>query len=115
MYVLIIDDEPRSALLLQSMLLKILSDSVTITIANNLIEAVDYFSTKLFDVLFIDAEINGKSAFDLLDKIQRSTLKIIVISASKEYAFKAFEYGATDYLLKPINLNDLQRSMNRVN
>jgi two-component system LytT family response regulator len=114
MYVLIIDDEPRSAMLLQSMLLKLLSGNATIAIVKNFKEALDYFPTHTVDVLFIDTEINGKSAFDLLDKIQRSTLKIIVTSVSKENAFKAFEYGAIDYLLKPISLHDLKSSINRI-
>lgn len=115
MRILIIDEEPRSALLLQSLLLKILPDSVTIAFTHNFNEAVNYINTHCVDVLFIAVEINGKSAFDLLDKIEKSTLKIIITSASKEYAFKAFAYGAIDYLLKPINLYDLQRSINRVN
>jgi two-component system, LytTR family, response regulator len=54
------------------------------------------------DVIFLDIQMPGKSGFDLLTEIQTDA-KIIFVTAYDEYAIKAFEVSAQDYLLKPVN------------
>lgn len=64
------------------------------------------------DVVFLDIKMPGKSGFDILDdlrKIRNINTHIVFITAYNEYAIKAFEYAAFDYLLKPVEpdrLND---------
>src|SRR5699024_4945434 len=54
------------------------------------------------DVLFLDIQMPGKSGFELLEMLD-ATPKVIFTTAYDEYALKAFEVNALDYLLKPVN------------
>ena len=65
------------------------------------------------DVIFLDIQMPGKSGFDLLNLID-VTAKIIFVTAFDEYAIKAFEIDALDYLLKPINPERLKVSIERL-
>ena len=55
-----------------------------------------------------------ENAFDLLDKLSPVTFEVIFITAFNEYAIKAFKYAVVDYLLKPINITELQDAVTRV-
>jgi two-component system, LytTR family, response regulator len=65
------------------------------------------------DILFLDIQMPGESGFDLLDKIYY-TGKIIFVTAFDEYAIRAFEINALDYLLKPVNPERLENSLLRL-
>ncbi len=65
------------------------------------------------DIIFLDIQMPGKSGFDLLEEISTKA-KIIFITAFDEYAIRAFEVNALDYLLKPITSERLQRAIERV-
>jgi len=65
------------------------------------------------DVIFLDIQMPGKSGFDLLNLID-VTAKVIFVTAFDEYAIKAFEIDALDYLLKPINPERLKVSIERL-
>jgi two-component system LytT family response regulator len=54
------------------------------------------------------------SGFDLLDRIKEIDFKIIFITAYTEYAIKAFKYAAFDYIIKPINVDDLTKAISRI-
>lgn len=58
-------------------------------------------------ILFLDIMLNEGNGFDLLDNITYKKSKIIFITAYSEYAIKAFKYNAVDYLLKPIEIDEL--------
>ncbi len=65
------------------------------------------------DVIFLDIQMPGKSGFDLLNSID-VTAKVIFVTAFDEFAIRAFEINALDYLLKPINPERLQSSIERL-
>ena len=65
------------------------------------------------DVIFLDIQMPGKSGFDLLNSIDVEA-KIIFVTAFDEFAIRAFEIDAVDYLLKPINPERLQVSIERL-
>ena len=65
------------------------------------------------DVIFLDIQMPGKSGFDLLNSIDVAA-KIIFVTAFDEFAIKAFEIDAVDYLLKPINPERLKVSIERL-
>lgn len=97
---IIIDDER----LARNELKKLLSDFPEIEVvaeaanANEGIEKIDNFAPEL---IFLDIQMPGKTGFDMLAEMDR-TPNVIFTTAYDEYALKAFEVNALDYLLKPI-------------
>jgi two-component system LytT family response regulator len=65
------------------------------------------------DLVFLDIQINQGTAFDLLEVIGDIDFKIIFTTASDEYAIKAFKLSAIDYLLKPIDADELQAAVKK--
>lgn len=65
------------------------------------------------DILFLDIQMQDGSGFDLLDVLADIPFKIIFITASDAHAIKAFRYAAIDYLLKPVDPDELVRAMDR--
>jgi len=64
-------------------------------------------------LIFLDIQLSGETGFDLLELIDNS-IKIIFVTAYDEYAMRAFEVNAIDYLLKPVNPERLNASIERV-
>ena len=66
------------------------------------------------ELIFLDIQMPGESGFDLVEKI-KPNIKVIFVTAYDEYAIRAFEINALDYLLKPVNPKRLQSSIERLN
>lgn len=66
------------------------------------------------DVVFLDIQINQGTAFDLLEILGDINFKIIFTTASDEYAIKAFKLSAIDYLLKPIDIDELKAAVAKI-
>lgn len=65
------------------------------------------------DIIFLDIQMPGESGFDLLEKINFSG-HVIFVTAFDEFAIRAFEVNALDYLLKPVSPKRLQTTINRI-
>lgn len=65
------------------------------------------------DLVFLDVELGNGTGMDLLSQLQKITFNIIFVTAHNKYAIDAFKYSAIDFLLKPINPEELIRSVNR--
>jgi two-component system LytT family response regulator len=74
------------------------------------IELIDLYKPQL---VFLDIQLGGETGFDLLELIDNS-IKIIFVTAYDEYAIRAFEVNAIDYLLKPVNPERLKGSIERL-
>lgn len=98
--VILIDDErlARSEL---KRLLQEFPDVEIIGEAANANEAVEKIETLNPDLIFLDIQMPGKSGFDLLTELEK-TPHVIFVTAYDEYALKAFEVNALDYLMKPV-------------
>lgn len=81
--------------------------------ANSLLSARDMIEEKDPEIIFLDIDLNGASSFDLIPYI-KATSKIVFITASASQAVKAFEVNATDYILKPISLERLNKTISRI-
>ena len=66
------------------------------------------------ELLFLDIQMPGKNGFELLQSIEGKTPEVIFTTAYDEYALKAFEFNALDYLLKPVELARLSEAIHRV-
>jgi two-component system, LytTR family, response regulator len=75
--------------------------------------AVDMINMFNPQLIFLDIQLSGETGFDLLEMIDNS-IKIIFVTAYDEYAIRAFEVNAIDYLLKPVNPERLKASIDRI-
>jgi two-component system LytT family response regulator len=66
------------------------------------------------DLVLLDIEMAQGNAFDLLNQLQPIDFKVIFVTAFDNYAVRAFKYSAVDYLLKPVDIDDLRSAINRV-
>lgn len=64
-------------------------------------------------LLFLDIQMPGKDGFDLLKSIETPDLEVIFVTAYDQYAIQAIKFSAIDYLLKPVNINELVNAVNR--
>ncbi|MCI0495074.1 response regulator, partial [candidate division KSB1 bacterium] len=81
--------------------------------AANVSQAIDLVKEITPDVIFLDIQMPGATGFDLLEQADISS-KIIFITAYDQYALKAFEVNALDYLLKPIRKERLAKTVQRL-
>ncbi|HBI81503.1 MAG TPA: DNA-binding response regulator [Bacteroidales bacterium] len=63
------------------------------------------------DIVFLDMELTDGLGFDLLKKFDKLFFRVIIISAYQEYAVKAFKFCAVDYLLKPVDPDELAKAV----
>lgn len=115
MKALIIEDEVLAAQSLQKLVSEVSPDTEIITVLQTIEESVAWFDENpMPDLVFMDIHLADGSSFAIFEKTQ-ITCPIIFTTAYDEYALKAFEVSSIDYLLKPINRNDLTRAMNKFN
>ncbi len=79
---------------------------------SNAIEAKNYMSLHDVDLIFLDVEMPVISGFDFLDGLKTKP-QIVFITSKAEYAMKAFDYDATDYLKKPIAIDRFNAAVKR--
>lgn len=82
--------------------------------ASGVIEGVKLLRNIQPDVVFLDIQMQDGSGFDLLDLIQEINFRIIFITASDAHAIKAFRYAAIDYLLKPVDPDELKLAIQKL-
>jgi len=104
---LIIDDEAPNRQNLARLLGKYCHDIEIIGEAENAGSGIKAIREMYPDLIFLDIRMPGGDAFEMLEQIPENSFEIIFITAYDEYAFRAFEFNALDYLLKPLNFNKL--------
>lgn len=110
---IIIDDIEQARTTLKKDLEVYAPDVEVIGEANGVVEGAKLLKKVLPDILFLDIQLQDGSGFDLLDILHDIPFKIIFITASDAHAIKAFRYAAIDYLLKPIDPDELMASIAR--
>ena len=66
------------------------------------------------ELVFLDINLSDGTAFDFLDQLESIDFKIIFITAYEEYALRALKIGAVDYLLKPVDVDELKAALQKV-
>jgi two-component system, LytTR family, response regulator len=112
MKAIIIDDERLARKELRSLLNKYHEIDVVDECANAE-EAIESISNNHPDIIFLDIQMPGMNGFELLNELDRVP-KVIFVTAYDDYAIKAFEVNALDYLLKPVNPERLEDAINKV-
>ena len=108
----IVDDESLSIDILQGYLCRIPNIEVVATF-NDPFTVVDFLNENQIDFLFLDIEMPNLSGIDLLKSLVDPPL-VIITSANKNYALEGYELDVVDYLLKPISLTRLIRSVSKI-
>jgi len=109
---IIIDDERLARNELKK-LLQLHPDIEIIEEAANVDEGVEKIELYNPELIFLDIQMPGKTGFELLSEVEKSP-KVIFTTAYDEYAIKAFEVNALDYLLKPIEPKRLADAINKL-
>ncbi len=113
MQVLIIDNEPEIRLGLQQMLRKYCPEVNAIYEAQGLFAGLEMIESQSFDLLFLDVELDDGTGIELLQKLPKIDFQVVFITAHNHYAVEAFKFSAIDFLLKPIDIEELIRSVQR--
>lgn len=113
MNVIIIEDEKPSARRLQRMLSELQMD--TEVMLHSVEESIDWFqNNKHPDLIFLDIQLSDGLSFEIFETIDIKSA-VIFTTAYDEYALQAFKLNSIDYLLKPIDENDLARAVSKYN
>jgi len=111
---IIIDDEPKAQKNLFNLLKEYTPSVDVMAMESTLTEGLKSIEKFEPDVVFLDIEMQNESGFDLFDKVEEPDFEVVFVTAHDEYAVRAFKYAASDYLLKPIDINDLVETVDRL-
>ncbi|MEO1261158.1 MAG: LytTR family DNA-binding domain-containing protein [Bacteroidota bacterium] len=110
---LIIDDEQRNRDTLERMLQNFCPQVQLLGKVDSVKAAIDFMDSQMPDVLFLDIEMPGGNGFTLLEHYENPTFEVIFTTAHDLYAINAIKFAALDYLLKPVNIRELQEAVKR--
>lgn len=109
---IIIDDEISGIATLKFLIESYYSERVDIIeTASNLKEAVDKVRKSKPDLIFLDMEMPGEFGYQLKEMVDLKNIAVIITTAHKNYGIESLKMGAIDYLLKPIDPDDLEKTL----
>jgi len=113
MNVLIIEDEKLNALRLQKLLLEIDPQLTVIAVLDTIADSVQWLRSHPFpDLILMDVRLADGICFEIFTKIE-ITSPVIFTTAYDEYALRAFKVNSIDYLLKPVDIDELRGSLSK--
>ena len=110
---MIIDDERLARQEIRN-LLQNFSDIEIVAESGIVEEALDLIEKENPDLLLLDIQMPGKTGFELLEELDGRAPGVIFVTAYDEYALKAFEVNALDYLMKPVEEDRLRESITKI-
>lgn len=110
---LIVEDEALSRDFLKNLAEEFCPQIEVAGTAANVEDAVSFINQHQPDIVFMDIEMQSGTGFDVLLRIKQPSFRVIFTTAYDHYAIKAIRFSAIDYLLKPINLEELQLAVER--
>jgi two-component system, LytTR family, response regulator len=111
---IIVEDEERSRVTLRNYLQKYCPQVAVIEECENIVEGQKAIEKHQPQLIFLDVEMPFGNAFDLLERIPNIGSKIIFVTAYSNYAIKALNYSASYYILKPIDIEELEQAVKKV-
>ena len=104
---IIVDDEGKARRILERFIIEYCPQLEIVAIVEDVPEAVKAIQNTNPDVVFLDIEMPGYNGFQLLEFFEEIDFEIIFTTAYSEFALRAFQVSAIDYLLKPIQIDQL--------
>ncbi len=113
MKVLVIDNEPNLRTAIKALLNAFCPEIKSIEEADGVQTGLQKVKVFQPDVVLLDVEMDDGSGFDLMKQVINPGFQLIFITAHNKYAIEAFQFSAIDYLLKPVDPDALQKSMQK--
>ena len=110
---ILVDDELNNIENLQFLLTKHSPGLVFAGTANSADEAIHLIKTVTPDLVFLDIQMPGKSGFDLLRSLDKTDFEVIFVTAYDQYGIQAIKFSALDYLLKPVDVEELKQAVEK--
>ncbi len=111
---LLVDDEKNNLENLKFMLQTDCTGIEVAGMAENGVQARAWLQHNKADVIFLDISMPVETGFEMLKKIPVQDFRIVFVTAHDEYAIQAIKASAVDYLLKPVNITELQQAVNKL-
>jgi two-component system, LytTR family, response regulator len=111
--ILVIDDEVSAGNILKVLIEKYITVQTEIHCCVNVKEALELLTTFSPTLVMLDIEMPNLNGFDFLSMATKNNFDVIFTTAYDQYAIKAIRFSALDYLLKPIDVLELQNAVNR--
>lgn len=111
---LIVEDEKNSQELLKELINEYCEGVEVVAIAGNVADGLAALKEHKPSLLFLDIELPDGDGFQVLEKAENLNFDVIFTTAYDQYAMRAFKFAATDYLLKPVDIDELQSAVERV-
>ncbi len=112
---IIVDDEQHCITRLEKLIAENCSEAIHLMDSfSSADEGIKGINKLRPDLVFLDIEINDKTGFDLLKQIENIFFKVIFTTAHDKYAVQAFKFSAVEYLLKPIDADDLKQAVDKL-
>lgn len=111
---LIVDDELSGRENLKSLIESYSPEIKVLATATSAVEAKKLVSDLSPDVVFLDISMPVLDGFDFLESVDSSKFMVVFVTAHNEYAIRAIKVRAIDYLLKPVNIKELQQAVKRL-
>lgn len=109
----IIDDDPHTCETLANIIPSYCPNVAVVARAGDVKSGVAAIKEHEPDLVLLDIKMPDGSGFDLIRHFDRPDFKIIIISGYMEYAIKGYKYGVIDYILKPVDLEELTLAINK--
>jgi two-component system, LytTR family, response regulator len=110
----IIDDEKPGRENLKAILKDYFNDIEVVGEANDIMSGIKLLEEQTHELVFLDIELGMSTGLELLSFFEKPAFEVIFITAYEDYAVKAFRTIATDYLLKPIDIDELRDAILKV-
>jgi len=111
--IMIVDDEPAARDALRNLLQTNCPGVVVAGEAGGVGEALSLLQEINPDLLLLDVEMEDGTGFDLLDRISKLRFNVVFTTAHNDFAIRAFRYNAIDYLLKPVDPDELAAAVHK--
>ena len=112
--VVIVEDEKKSMAVLKNLLETYCPEINVAGTAESVARGIEVIKTVNPDLVFLDIEMQSATGFDLLQSLEKLDFDVIFTTAYEHYALKAIKFSAIDYLLKPIDVNELKQAVAKV-
>lgn len=113
MRALIVDDEISNQENLQQLLKVYGGDVQVVAVAESIDEALMAINLYKPELVFLDIQLHGRSGFELLKQLDEINFAIIFVTAYDQYGIQAVKFAALDYILKPIDIDELTMALNK--